>query len=55
MKKQIFDYSKLEESRIIQEIESYRSIENFEIAEDNFKENRVRQQFKQFLKDSGII
>ena len=55
MKNNNFDYSTLEESRLIQEIEYFKTVENIEIAEDNLAENRVKAKYRQFLKDSGLI
>ena len=55
MKNNMFDYGTLEESRLIQEIEYFKTIENIEIAEDNLSERRVLEQYRQFLKDGGFI
>ncbi len=55
MKNNSFDYSTLEESRLIQEIEYFKAIENIEIAEDNFIENKVKAKYRQFLRDGGFI
>lgn len=55
MKNNLFDYSNYWESKLIQEIEYFKTIENIEIAEDNLIENRVKARYRQFLKDGGFI